>query len=139
MSGMHGVQKFLPGFEFRVWGLGLWVWGMGGFSKQGTPRNQYGYVRVRRGLRGSLLWTKAPIWGTYGGCPIFLSQKQPFRCPFANLSRAFARRIFLRCPTNLIQILFTCPVFDRCVESLEVLLGPYMVRGLNNDSFSKRA
>ena len=34
------------------------------------------------------------------------SQKQPFRRPLADLSRAFARSIFLTCATSLIQILF---------------------------------
>ena len=54
------------------------------------------------------------IWGLSN---ILLSQKQPFCRPFADLSRAFARSIFLSCATNLIQIPFTCPVFDRMLNA----------------------
>ena len=76
-----------------------------------------------------LFGTPDPAGSIWGLSNIPSPKKQPFRHPFADLSRAFARSIFLRCATSLIQILFTCPVFDRLVECLEVLFGSYMVRG----------
>ena len=53
------------------------------------------------------------------------SQKQPFRRPFAG----FRPQHLLEMRNKPYPILFTCPVFDRFVECLEVLLGSYMVRG----------
>ena len=96
---------FILGFGFRVCGkLGRRIY-------EGE-----GYKRFLRGIY-------------VGVVQYSFSQKQPFRRPFADLSRAFARSIFLRCATNLVQDIITCPVFDRFVECLEVLLGFYMVRG----------
>ena len=56
----------------------------------------------------------------------------PKSSPFADLSRAFARSIFLTCATNLLQFPLTSPAFDGFVECSEVLLGFSMVRDLIN-------
>ena len=65
----------------------------------------------------------------YGGCPIFFLPKTtlspPFRGPFAG----FRPQHFLEMRNKPYPILFACPVFDRFVECLEVLLGSYMVTG----------
>ena len=66
---------------------------------------------------------------SYGGCPIFFLPKTtlspPFRGPFAG----FRPQHCLEMRNKPYPILFTCPVFDRYAECLEVLLGSYMVRG----------
>ena len=76
---------------------------------------------------------KQQIWRNHkaacGGFPIFLFPKATLSPPFRG---PFACSTFLRCALNLIQILFTRPVFDGFVECLEVLLGSYSAKGLNN-------
>ena len=124
---------FPPSFGFRVWGLGIAlgfrVWGLSfrfnpawhlSCSRHSTPHKTADH-HTRPGTIVESL-PQGSIWGLSN----ILSPKNN---PLAALSQAFARSIFLRCATNLIQILFTCPVFDRFVECLEVLLGSYMVRG----------
>ena len=59
-----------------------------------------------------------------------LSQKQPFRRPFADLSRAFTRSIFLRYATVLCLI--------DLLDAWKFCWGPIWSAGLNNYILSKR-
>ena len=81
------------------------------------------------GIMGKIEATSLGFRVYVGGCPIFFVPKTTlspsFRGPFAG----FRPQHFLEMRNKAYPILFTCPVFDRFVECLEVLLGCYMVRG----------